>query len=52
MQQAFKKLMQFTLIVPVFSLLMACNDSNEQDNAQSPDGGKDSSKPAVIRCAP
>lgn len=52
MQHALKKLMQFALIVPVFSLLMACNDSDEQNNAQSPDGGKDSSKPAVIRCAP
>lgn len=52
MQRALKKLMQFAFIVPVFSLMMACNDSDEQNNAQSPDGGQDSSKPAVIRCAP
>ena len=52
MQRAFKKLMQFVLVVPVFSLMMACNDSDEQNNAQSPDAGQGSSKPAVIRCAP
>ncbi len=49
MQHAFKKLMQFLLIVPLFSVLMACNDS---DSEHSGSNEQESSKPAVIRCAP
>lgn len=52
MQHAFKKLMQVTLLAPLFSLLIACNDSDEQHNPKAPDDGQESSKPAVIRCAP
>ncbi|MDQ8936703.1 hypothetical protein [Acinetobacter rudis] len=49
MRYALKKWMQLLLLLPLFSVLMACNDS---DSESSTSNEQEASKPAVIRCAP
>ncbi|WP_171477019.1 hypothetical protein [Acinetobacter pullicarnis] len=47
MPSDFTRSLRFVLFIPVLSLLLACNDSDD-----APPTDQNPSKPAVKRCAP